>query len=121
MADQITAGEVEITLAGQTYTLKPTLAAALAVGRMGGWIAMARRLGDGDITAAVALIAAGLGKDTPKNIEELVYREGLARLVDDRFVLINYLQLFNNNLANGGRPFDEAEEHSEGNGLRAVS
>lgn len=114
MADQITAGEVEITLAGQTYTLRPTLGAALAVGRMGGFASLERRLLDGDLTAYVGLIAVGVGKDTPRNIDEMVYKHGIFKLRDE-------LILFNSNLANGGKPFDPDEEQSEGNGLRAVS
>jgi len=110
-------GNVEITLGGQDYVLRPTLNAAQQLSRLNGGIrgtidAVARM----DFDVVVRVITLGLGPQSgrpgllkDKDIPELVWSSGLT---DDSGALlarcIEYLHV----LANGGRPINKSEENS---------
>ncbi|TPM39378.1 hypothetical protein FJ951_27105 [Mesorhizobium sp. B2-2-3] len=94
---QLGAGDVDIVLEGETFTLRPTLKAAQAISRQAGGIMGALRgLANLDLDVATSIVADGLGKK-PSEVEETVWRTGIANLNADltRFVMI---------VANGGRP-----------------
>jgi len=100
------AGDVQIVLDGETVTLRPSLKAALTISREAGGIMGAfRGLSDLNLDTVTGIIAVGLGKK-PAEIEEAVWRTGIASLVPGctKFVSI---------IANGGRPADEGDGGSE--------
>lgn len=108
MAKTGTAAEVAVVIGGKEYFLRPTLRAAIAVSRrFGGFIAAFQKVGALDLEAAVQIVAAGLDKRDPDDIEAIerqVFEHGVSLLVEPlgRFVEI---------LSNGGRePGKEPEE-----------
>ncbi|QKV17857.1 hypothetical protein [Oricola thermophila] len=106
MADKpkIGAGNVEIELDGVPYTLKPTLRAARMVSQnFGGFQKALAAIGNLDLDAYVSVIAAGVGAKASdvNEIAEAVWRTGMPGLADP---VVTYLT----NLANGGRPLDNA-------------
>jgi hypothetical protein len=89
-------GEVEIELDGQKETLRCTLPAARGVNAMGsGFTEVFRRLAAFDLDAYAGVVAAGL-KKKPSEVEEAVYKTGLANLTE---ALSEFVML----LASGGR------------------
>lgn len=100
------AGDVQIVLDGETVTLRPTLKAALTISREAGGIMGAfRGLSELNFDVVNGIVAVGLGKK-PADVEDAVWRTGIASLVPGctKFVSI---------IANGGRPMDEADGGSE--------
>jgi hypothetical protein len=97
MNDKPAAGPqpVEITLGGETVTLKPTLEAALTLSRMNAGIygpgTIGERLVRFDLDAYVAVIRAGLGLsgNAVRNLDEQVFRAGMVNLTSPltRFVI----------------------------------
>jgi len=99
---QLGAGNVEIELAGETVTLKPTLNACQTISRQaGGVIGAIQALGRLDFDILVSVIALGLGKK-PKDIEEAVFDAGMAELNPKA---IEFLTI----LSTGGRRSDGGE------------
>jgi hypothetical protein len=86
---------VEITLGGDTVTLKPTLDCALTLSRMNAGIygpgTIGERLVRYDLDAYVAVVRAGLGLtgNAVKNLDELVFKAGMVNLLRPltRFVI----------------------------------
>ncbi len=94
------AGNVDIELAGETVTLRPTLKAAQTISRQGGGIMGAvDRVTRFDLDALTAVVASGLDKPA-KDVAESVWRAGCSTLAPS---VIKYLGM----LANGGRPAGE--------------
>lgn len=78
-------GEIELELAGETYTLRPSFNAIAGIRRVLGEpiLRTSRRFmemdfGPEEIVAVVA--AAMIDKKPPPNLGELVYREGVGKL-----------------------------------------
>lgn len=97
------AGEIDITLADGSATLRSSLRAAKEVNAMfGDYQAAFKRLAAYDFSAYVAIVASGLGKQ-PRDVEERVYGVGLPSLTKP---LSDFVAL----LSNGGRPLVAASE-----------
>lgn len=97
----IGAGNVDIVLDGETVTLRPTLRAAQTISKQsGGIIAAVQAVGRFDLEVITSVVALGLNKTTPRDVQDLaekVYATGISDLVEP---VTTYLA----NLANGGRP-----------------
>ena len=97
----IGAGNVQITLAGETVTLRPTLRAAQTISKQAGGIMSAvQAVARFDFETISSVIALGLNKTSPGDVQgvaEKVYETGLADLVEP----VSYFLAI---LANGGRP-----------------
>jgi hypothetical protein len=101
------AGDVEITLAGEKRTLRPTLAAAITISRLsGGLLGALHRVGQLDVDTMVLVTRAGLDLTDlgAKGLDEKVFTAGLGYADGLAKPLTTYLE----NLANGGRPRIEA-------------
>jgi hypothetical protein len=97
------AGNVEITLDGETAVLKPTLLAAQTISRQaGGIIAAVEAAAKFDVDAVTGVIALGLGRK-PTEVAEAVWSTGIADLAPKA---IEFLTI----LANGGRRANGGEE-----------
>ena len=76
-------GTVEVTLSGDTFTLKPTLKAMKAIeGRFGGILPAMQSVGTGNLSTIAFIVAIGTGvnlakKDAATPIEEAVFEEGI--------------------------------------------
>lgn len=111
---KLNAGEVEITLNGETLTLKPTIRAITTASRQfGGLMKAVEALRAGDLDAMAALISLGLGlqdKDArkmPDRVAENGITDGLV------VALINFVGI----LSNGGKPLaDDGEGAGSGGG-----
>jgi hypothetical protein len=111
-------GDVEITLDGDQFTLRPTLRAMNQISSMGGLAKVRQAIVDQDFSTVVSVVLYGAnlaGKAEAKQIPDKVYANGLdaALLVP----LINFLAI----LANGGKPLPEHQDDqlqlsAEGNG-----
>lgn len=106
MADtSIGAGNVEIVLDNESVTLRPTLRAAQTISKQaGGIVSAVQAVGRFDFDTIVSVIALGLNKTTPRDVQDIaekVYATGLNELVEP---VTNYLAI----LANGGRPVVKA-------------
>jgi hypothetical protein len=112
--------EIPLTLAGQEFTLRPSLKAASAINRQFGGLANAyAALGQSDLAGMTFIIRNGVVSGELKNIStddlnEMVWLTGTARLIQP---LGRYITL----LQNGGRDPDEADDGDddagqEGNG-----
>ena len=99
------AGNVEIELAGEQLTLKPTLHACQSISRQsGGIVGAIQALGRLDFDALVNVIALGIGRKN-KDIEEAVFSTGMD--------VLNPLAIeFVTNISTGGR---KQEGGGEGN------
>ena len=98
---QLNPGEVEISLAGETRTLKPTLRALNIISSQYGGLARARELLVAqDMGATVFIIRHGLNlsDSQAKALPEQVYQTGLN--ADLLIPLIRFLGI----LGNGGKP-----------------
>lgn len=102
----IGAGDVEIKLFNlkedelETVVLKPSLRAAKLISRQnGGYMSASQALMNMDFDAYVNIlkVAMGLTEKGAEDIQERVYKTGLAPLAEP---LIKFLR----NLANGGKP-----------------
>ena len=95
------AGDVQITLAGEAATLRPNLRAAQTISRSaGGIVGAMQSVGKFDLDVIASVVALGLGKVKPADLNEVAeqcYATGLADLVPK---VTEYLTI----LANGGRP-----------------
>lgn len=107
---KIGAGNVEIDIAGNIYTLRPTLKAAQGVSRRFDGITGAyARIAAGDLDAITAIVNFGLGyegKDATR-MESEVFEAGITDMIApvSRFISV---------LANGGRPpVEGGEEDSD--------
>lgn len=104
---KITSGEVEIELDGTTYTLTPTLRAALTVNKsFGGFVKANDRLMQFDLEAIILSIHAGLGDKSPDGLAEKVFAAGVTKLTPVAIEFVNIL-------ANGGRRYDPTEGKPE--------
>lgn len=101
------AGNVDITLDGETVTLRPTLRAAQTISKQSGGIMSAvQAVGRFDLEVMTSVIALGLNVTTPREISDLaekVWSTGMADLVEP---VTRYLTI----LANGGRPVESGGE-----------
>jgi len=103
----IGAGNVEITLDGDTVTLRPTLKAAQSISRQaGGIMGAVEAVSKFDLDAITSIIALGLDRPV-KEVAEAVWRTGCSDLAP---AVIKFLGI----LANGGRPLDD--DGGEGDG-----
>lgn len=105
-------GYVEITLAGQPATLKPTLGAALELSRRhGSFGALLAKVEALDLVASVDVIVFGLGHEDREYeaTAREVFETGLLGLMPSlgRFVFM---------LANGGRPPKDGEASEDAAG-----
>jgi hypothetical protein len=103
-------GNVDITLGGETVTLKPSLRAAQQLSRQAGGLTEAiGRVGRLDLDTIVSVIAIGSGKSDRKAdveaIGEKVFADGIASFVEP---VALYLVI----LASGGKP-PAGEESSD--------
>lgn len=101
-------GHVEITLAGDSITLAPTLGCALELCRKHGSLgAVLDKLEAYDLNAATDVVQAGLGFLKREVVAQQVYDAGLVDLTPAlvRFVIM---------LANGGKPMKAEEEEKPG-------
>lgn len=116
---KINEGDVDVTLNGDTITLRPTLRAMNAISNVNGGLSKVRQaLVDQDFNAVVSVIMHGAnlaGTPHAKTLPERVFQNGMdAGLL---VPLINYVAI----LANGGKPLpehrdDDAQPSAEGNG-----
>jgi hypothetical protein len=105
------AGDVPIVLDGETVKLTPNLRAAQTLSRVGGGlIELGQRVARIDVDAITTIITLGLGyggeNPPPKDLDEKIFRSGLAKLAAP---CVRYLNV----LGNGGRPLEEARQDSE--------
>lgn len=112
------AGDVPITVGAESYVLRPTLEAALAISRQFGGIREAlARVNNLDLDAVVSVIRAGIGATEArrvKNLEAAVWGGGLLSGDGELILaLVNFLIC----LANGGKPSGARDggEAAEGN------
>lgn len=101
---QLGAGDVQITLDGETRTLRPTLRAAKGISaQFGGFQKAFENIAALDLDAYIAVVSLGLDAkgDEAKEVPDLVWRTGMPNLTEP---IARYLS----NLANGGRPIDDA-------------
>jgi hypothetical protein len=106
MTIENTSGDVTITLYGELKSAEHVLKCGLEPFKkisnaFGGFVPALRALQSYDMTASVAIVAAGLGK-TAKEVEADVFRTGLIALVEP---LTDYL----NALMHGGRKADDSK------------
>ena len=86
------AGDIPINLAGEELVLKPTLEACMGISKLAGGVAHVRqKIGGLDFAVVCDVIALGLNATSGsqrKQIEGLVYREGLINVAGDclRFI-----------------------------------
>ena len=74
-------GNVEITLDGDAYTLTPSLRAGMLIcDFFGGFLDADQRLKKFDLRALSFVIGAGLGKSAPKDLDDKVWKTGVAAL-----------------------------------------
>lgn len=99
MADA-SVGEVDIVLDGNAVTLKSSLAAAKRINAGGGYINVLGKIGAMDHDVYVLVVAAGLDKK-PGDVEQAVYRTGLANLAQSLITYVEYI-------VNGGKPIAPA-------------
>ncbi len=96
------AGNVEITLDGETAILRPTLKAAQTLSRRsGGLVALVQEVTKFDLDAVTAVVALGLDRQ-PKDVADAVWRTGVSDLAGP---VVEFISV----LANGGRRSDESE------------
>lgn len=117
---KINEGDVEITLNGEQFVLRPTLKALSAISSMGGLTKVRQAIVDQDFNTLISVILHGAnlaGRPEGKQIPDMVFRNGLDAAL--MVPLINYLGI----LANGGKPLPEnadadqaSNESAEGNG-----
>jgi hypothetical protein len=108
--NDVTAGEVKITLGTEEVTLRPTLEAALSCNRyFGNLQAAATRVASLDFEATVFVVNAALGKSgkSANATSKLVFEAGLQNLLTP---LIKFIGM----LSNGGKEVN-APEDDEGN------
>jgi hypothetical protein len=110
---KLNAGEVEITLNGETRVLKPTLKAITGMSRyFGGLLKGVEQLRSGDIDAAAAVISFGLGlpdkesRKMPDKVAENGLTDGLTP------ALITFVGI----CSNGGKPLSDSEEEADAGG-----
>lgn len=103
------AGEVQIKLGDETLTLRSTLRAAKEINSvLGNYTEAFRKVLAYDLSAFVAVVAAGAGKTT-REVELAVHSAGLPDLLKP---VTDYLGL----LSNGGRPLVAADVANPGDG-----
>jgi hypothetical protein len=101
--------EITINLDGEQLVLRPSLLAAQQLSRAaGGFVELNNRISKLDFDTIVSVVALGLGYGAgttrqPQNLEERVWRTGLAELA---VPCVQFVTL----LANGGRPLAEAHD-----------
>jgi hypothetical protein len=107
---------VAITLGDEPFNLVPSLRAAMTVCEyFGGFLEADKRLKAFDLRAVAFVIEVGLGKVAPKNVQEVIYETGIAKLLSPAIEFIGIL-------ANGGKRYvPEAEAPSEGNEHKAAA
>lgn len=108
------AGDVTLLLGDEEITLKPTLAAGLAISRQAGGIRGAiDKVMALDLDVILSIIRVGVGPKEVKrlrNLEELVYSNGL---MDSQGELLSKVVEYLTNIARGGRPADAEGGDSE--------
>lgn len=88
-------------------TLRPTLKAAkMVTATCGSFMEATRKLGDLDQNTFFAVIAAGLGKARPADVEDAVFELGLHVFVQPCFDFVALL-------SNGGRSIKVAMENAK--------
>jgi hypothetical protein len=109
MADDIATPTVEIDLSGETFTLTPTLDAAIGINAMfGGFYLAGQRAQSGDIDAIATIIrfGAGLPAKAHKEMVAKVFRGGVTPASTKALAFIGIL-------INGGKAQKEDAEPGE--------
>ena len=110
---RITAGEVEVSVNGKDYVLKPTLRAAQLISRNFGGYAQARaQLASETLEAATYILRVGSGLPDKelKDLDDQVWKNGMtAELI---LPLMRYVAV----LGNGGRPLPDDNNALSGDG-----
>lgn len=111
---ELGAGDIEVEIGGEKYTLKPSLGACMALtsdpaGLIGSENSLFMRIGKLDITvmARVIRLGLGVGAGALRDLEEKIYSTGLTTLVDP-------LQQFLIVVVNGGRLPGKEDEKKAG-------
>lgn len=106
---------VDVTLDGETYTLKPSLKAATAICRQyGGYLGAMQAVAQSDLNAFLFLARQGISTKTinTNDLDEAVYGEGIPTLIEP---FLKYLRI----LQNGGKEpvedGDDDQQDDEGN------
>jgi len=104
--------DIDIDLAGETFSLRCTLGAFKAIpAQFGGFVGAFRRLAEVDVEAAAFMIAAGTGKQkNSKERDRILERLFEGGLEDALPKLTEYLSL----LSAGGAKRQEAQSEGEG-------
>lgn len=104
--------DIDIELDGETFTLRCTLNAFIAIPeQFGGFVGAFRKLAEVDITAIAFMIAAGIGKHkNSKERERIVGKLFEGGLEDALPKLTEYLSL----LSGGGKARSEAQSDDAG-------
>jgi hypothetical protein len=108
----IGAGNVELTLDGQTVTLRPTLRAAQTLSKQsGGLMSAVQAVARLELEVITSVIAMGLNITTPREINDLAEKVWSTGVVDLVEPVTKYLTI----LANGGRSVEAIGGSGEGN------
>jgi hypothetical protein len=111
MAEDISTPEVVIDLSGETFTLTPTLGAAVGINAtFGGLYPAGQRAMSGDIAAIATIIRYGAGLDAKaeKDLVEKVFRAGVTAVSTKAMSFVGIL-------INGGRAKKDDAEPGEAN------
>lgn len=115
---EIGAGDVVVTLDGETVTLRPSLKACTTLSRaQGGITGLVQKCLNYEFDTILSIIVAGLGMvgTGSKDLPERVYKTGLTELAAP---CIRYLHI----VANGGRyPLVQGEEEMDESPLEPSS
>lgn len=101
-------GDVKITISDETFTMRPTLDAALTLSRQSGGIRQAiTKVLDLDLDTIVGVVRLGIGRDEAKrlkNLDKMIWENGL---LDAQGELVSRCVEYLSNLARGGRSADD--------------
>lgn len=101
--------DIFLELGGERVALRCTLRAAKEINSFfGSYTAAYRKLIEYDLSAYVAIIAAGIGRK-PSEVEKAIFEVGMPDLASS---LTEYLNL----LCNGGKPFNSEAKAATGEG-----
>jgi hypothetical protein len=105
----IGAGDVAITLDGESLVLRPSLAAALAISRKdGGIMSIVQACTRFDLDAIAFVVAQGLGRPASE-VVELIFKTGIAKVAPPAITFCTIL-------SNGGRPLGSTTDGGKDKG-----
>lgn len=99
---------IDVTLDGETHTLKPSLKAATTISRQfGGFMGAVQALAASDLNAYLVIARSGIAAKTisTDDLNEAVYSTGIQNLMEP---FLRYVRI----LQNGGREPVEDEDHN---------